>query len=217
MTLNPAEETFGDFFDLIPLPDGRLGVAIADVVDKGVGAALYMTLSRTLIRTYAIEADSDPDLVFFATNSRMLADTTASLFVTAFYGVLDPVSGQLIYSNAGHNPPYVVRPGEQVIIQELIRTGIPRGVQEGATWNRAYVQLQPGDRLQLYTDGIPEAHNGNGKYLSTGPMLEIAKENLDLSAEELQVRILQAVSDFVGDAPQSDDITLMIFARDRLD
>ena len=217
VTLNPAEETYGDFFDLIPLPDGRLGLIIADVVDKGVGAALYMALTRTLLRTYAIEAESDPELVFFATNSRMLADTTSNLFVTAFYGVLDPVSGQMDYSNAGHNPPYLVRPGEQVIIQELIRTGIPIGVREGATWSKAFVQFQPGDRLLLYTDGIPEADNGNGEYLTTGPMLEIAKENLDLSAEELQVRILQNLSDFVGEAPQSDDITLMILARDRLD
>jgi hypothetical protein len=217
VTLNPAEETSGDFFDLIPLPDGKLGLIIADVVDKGVGAALYMALSRTLLRTYAIEADSDPELVFFATNSRMLADTTSNLYVTAFYGVLDPASGQMDYSNAGHNPPYLVRPGEQVIIQELIRTGIPIGVQEGATWNKAFVQFQPGDRLLLYTDGIPEADNGIGEYLTTGPMLEIAKENLDLSAEELQDRILQNLSEFVGDAPQSDDITLMILARDRTD
>ncbi|MFQ5943031.1 MAG: SpoIIE family protein phosphatase [Anaerolineales bacterium] len=216
VTLNPAQETSGDFFDLIPLPDGKLGVVIADVVDKGVGAALYMALSRTLLRTYAIEADSDPELVFFATNARMLADTTSNLFVTAFYGVLDPESGQLTYSNAGHNPPYVVRPGEQVIIQELIRTGIPIGIQEGSTWNKAFVQLQPGDRLLLYTDGIPDAHNGLGDYLTTGPMLEIAKENLDLSAEDLQLKILQGISDFVGDTPQSDDITLMILARDRL-
>ena len=162
VTLNPAEETSGDFFDLIPLPDGKLGVVIADVVDKGVGAALYMALSRTLLRTYAIEADSDPELVFFATNARMLADTTSNLFVTAFYGVLDPATGQFTYSNAGHNPPYVLRPGEPVIIQELIRTGIPIGLREGATWSKAGVQLQPGDRLLLYTDGIPDAHNGSG-------------------------------------------------------
>jgi serine phosphatase RsbU (regulator of sigma subunit) len=217
VTLNPAEETYGDFFDLIPLPDGRLGLIIADVVDKGVGAALYMALTRTLLRTYAIEAESDPELVLFATNSRMLADTTSNLFVTAFYGVLDPVSGQMDYSNAGHNPPYLVRPGEHVVIQELIRTGIPIGVQEGATWSKAFVQFQPGDRLLLYTDGIPEADNGYGEYLTTGPMLEIAKANLDLSAEELQDRILQDLSDFVGEAPQSDDITLMILVRDRLD
>jgi len=216
VTLNPAGETYGDFFDLIPLPDGKLGLIIADVLDKGVGAALYMALSRTLLRTYAIEADSDPELVFFATNSRIMADTTSNLFVTAFYGVLDPVSGQLVYSNAGHNPPYLVRPGKQVIIQELIRTGIPIGVQEGATWNKAFVQFQPGDRLLLYTDGIPEADNGNGEYLTTGPMLDLAKD-FDLSAEELQARILEDLSDFVGEAPQSDDITLMILARDPLD
>ena len=181
-----------------------------------MGAALYMALSRTLLRTYAIEADSDPELVFFATNSRIMVDTTSNLFVTAFYGVLDPVSGQLVYSNAGHNPPYLVRPGKQVIIQELIRTGIPIGVQEGATWNKAYVQFQPGDRLLLYTDGIPEADNGNGEYLTTGPMLELAKD-FDLSAEELQTRILEDLSGFVGESPESDDITLMILARDSLD
>ncbi len=216
VTLNPAEETYGDFFDLIPLPDGKLGLIIADVLDKGVGAALYMALSRTLLRTYAIEVDSDPELVFFATNSRIMADTTSNLFVTAFYGVLDPVSGRMAYSNAGHNPPYLLRPGKQVIIQELIRTGIPIGVQEGATWNKAYVQFQPGDRLLLYTDGIPEADNGDGEYLTTGPMLELAKD-FDLSAEELQARILEDLSDFVGEAPQSDDITLMVLARDPLD
>ncbi len=113
--------------------------------------------------------------MFFATNSRIMADTTSNLFVTAFYGVLDPDSGQLVYSNAGHNPPYLVRPGKQVIIQELIRTGIPIGVQEGAAWNKAFVQFKPGDRLLLYTDGIPEADNGDGEYLTTGPMLELAK------------------------------------------
>ena len=215
VTLNPAEETSGDFFDLIPLPDGKLGVVIADVVDKGVGAALYMALSRTLLRTYAIEADSDPELVFFATNARMLADTTSNLFVTAFYGVLDPSTGQFTYSNAGHNPPYVIRPGEPVIIQELIRTGIPIGLIEGSTWSKAGVQLQPGDRLLLYTDGIPDALNGDGEYFTTGPMLEIAKENLDLSAEELQRKIVEEIDEFVGEAPQSDDITLMIMARDK--
>ncbi len=214
VTLNPAGETSGDFFDIIPLPEGRIGLVIADVVDKGIGAALYMILSRTLLRTYAVEADSDPALVFFATNARMIADTTSNLFVTAFYGVLDPATGKLSYSNAGHNPPYVLRSSEKIIIQELIRTGLPIGVQAGASWSKASVQIEPGDRLILYTDGVPDARNPSGQGLSIQPILEVAKQNLGLTAEDLQSKLLGEISAFVAGAAQTDDITLMVLARD---
>lgn len=214
VTLDPAEETSGDFFDLIPFDDGTVGLVIADVVDKGVGAALYMALSRTLLRTYAIEADADPATVFFATNARMIADTTSNLFVTAFYGVLDPATGMLSYGNAGHNPPYVIRAGDRIIIQELVRTGIPIGVSANADWTTASVQLQPGDRLILYTDGVPDAANQDGKLLTVDPILDVAKQKAELSAEQLQQAILKCIADFVSDAPQVDDITLMVLVRD---
>ncbi len=215
VTLDPAEETSGDFFDLIPFEDGKVGLVIADVVDKGIGAALYMALSRTLLRTYAIEADSDPATVFFATNARMVADTTSNLFVTAFYGLLDPETGELTYSNAGHNPPYVIRAGEPAIIQELVRTGIPIGVRQDSAWTTATVQLQPGDRLIMYTDGVPDAQAADGQLLSIQPVIELAKRGGPLSAEELQRGILERIDEFVGEAPQSDDITLMVLVRDR--
>ncbi len=144
----------------------------------------------------------------------MIADATSNLFVTAFYGVLDPKPGKLAYCNAGHNPPYVIRPGEKVIIQELVRTGLPIGVQAGATWSNAAVQIEPGDRLILYTDGVPEARNPNGESLFLVPILEVAKQNLGLSAEQLQSKLLAEISAFVAGGIQADDITLMVLARD---
>jgi serine phosphatase RsbU (regulator of sigma subunit) len=216
VTLLPARETSGDFFDLIPLENGKLGILIADVTDKGVGAALYMALSRTLIRTYAIEFGDDPqpDVVFFAANGRILKDARANLFVTAFYGILDPVSGELTYCNAGHNPPYLLQGGDHLRIQALGGTGMPIGIEEDNLWEKATVQIQPGEILVLYTDGIPDAQNEQGEFFEDRLLQKTVLECPGLSAQEVQERILEHVQNFVGPAPQFDDITLLILVRD---
>jgi serine phosphatase RsbU (regulator of sigma subunit) len=215
VTLLPARETSGDFFDVIELEDDRLGILIADVTDKGVGPALYMALSRTLIRTYAIEYDADPEVIFYAANQRLLHDSRANLFVTAFYGVLDPKTGTLTYCNAGHNPPFLFKNSDSNKVAALGRTGMALGVEEESTWVQSSVQIEPGDVLILYTDGIPDSQNTQGEFFNDESIIEVAQNHLERTAYELQEQILQEVQDFVGNAPQFDDITLMILARDR--
>jgi serine phosphatase RsbU (regulator of sigma subunit) len=214
VTLAPAGETSGDFFDIIPLADGKVGFVIADVLDKGVGPAIYMTLSRTLIRTYATEFDLQPDLVFFATNERILKDTRANLFVTAFFGVLDPATGLMTYCNAGHNPPYFLGDRNSCEPHPLTKTGLPIGIDEDTTWERAEITMLPGDVLVLYTDGVPDAQNLDGDFFKQESLVQVIQEHLGESAEMLQKSILDAVYDFVGDAPPFDDITLMVLRRD---
>ena len=211
--LRPARETSGDFYDLIHLPNGRLGILIADVADKGMGAALFMALSRTLIRTYAVEYDTQPEFALSAANRRILADTRAGLFVTVFYGVLDPSSGELTYSNAGHNPPYLLNAREGNTVQELDRTGVPLGILDGVTWENRVVHLAPGDVLLLYTDGITEAQNAQEEFFDEDRLREFVRASLGRSAQDVQDGIIAQVDAFVGDAPQSDDITLMALVR----
>jgi sigma-B regulation protein RsbU (phosphoserine phosphatase) len=151
----------------------------------------------------------------FATNERILTDTTSSLFVTAFYGVLNPQTGELTYCNAGHNPPYLLRSDGITDTHTLVRNAIPIGIVEDTTWGNDTVLIGPGDALILYTDGIPEAANNDGDFFGEETLVQVAKASLGQSAGDLQTNILDAVHHFVGDAPQHDDITLMILVRDK--
>jgi len=213
VTMLPARETSGDFFDFIPLAEGKIGLLIADVADKGIPAALYMALCRTLIRTYALEyEDASPDVVFFAVNERLLKDARINLFVTAFYGILDPHSGLLTYCNAGHNPPYWFNHAAHKVTA-LSPTGMPLGIEEDQVWKLATIQIQSGDTLILYTDGIPDAHNPQGEFYREKRLVETAQAALDIPAQDLLIRILDDVQNFVGEEAQFDDITLMILRR----
>ena len=217
--LEPARETAGDFYDFIPLPDGRIGIVIADVADKGMGAALFMALCRTLVRTYALEHPTRPDLVFMAVNQRMLADTRADLFVTMFYAVLDPRSASITYCNAGHNPPLLLLgAGDAQRIVTLGKTGMALGVIERETWSQESVQLQPGHLLLLYTDGVVEAQNAQGEFFGTQRLLDFVTGNSGASgwpsADGLLAALSAELRAFADTAPQFDDITLVIAIRD---
>jgi sigma-B regulation protein RsbU (phosphoserine phosphatase) len=209
-TLVPARQTSGDFYDFVEVADGRMGLLVADVADKGTGAALYMALSRTLIRTYALEHPTEPAQVLRAANERILADTASDQFVTLFYGVLELDTGRLTYANAGHNPAYLLRPQA---VQELGKTGIPLGMFAGMRWQQNSAQLEPGDVLMLYTDGICEAQDGQATEFGEARLLAVAQTNLGRSAQEIQTALMNAIAGFVGNVPQFDDITLLVAIR----
>ncbi len=212
--LQPARQTSGDFYDVIPLPNGRLGLLVADVADKGTAAALFMALSRTLIRTYAVEHHARPDFALRVANNRILMDTHTDLFVTIFYGVLDPRSGKLTYCNAGHNPPYLFSGRNGDAAQRLTRTGIPLGIFKGETWEQKVVRIERGDMLLLYTDGITEAQDHQDVFFGEGRLRQVAQRCRGCAAQEIQDNLLHEVSAFVGNAPQFDDITLMVVVRE---
>jgi serine phosphatase RsbU (regulator of sigma subunit) len=215
--LKPSRETSGDFYDINLLPSGRLGILVADVVDKGAGAALYMALSWTLIRTYAGEYPTQPELVLDAVNRRILTDTRTDQFVTLFYGILDPATGTLVYANAGHCPPYLVSAQHTKVAQQLVRTGIPLGILEDRTWEQKTVQIVPGDVLLLYTDGITEARNEQGEFYGADRPLASMRTSLACPAREIRDAIIADVAEFVGDAPQLDDIALAVVVREPTD
>jgi sigma-B regulation protein RsbU (phosphoserine phosphatase) len=220
-TLNPCKETSGDFFDVLALPNGRLGILIADVADKGLGAALYMALSRTLIRTYALEHQSRPESVLQAANQRILTDTHSDMFVTVFYGILDPGSGHLAYANAGHNPPYLFKSPSSPASdgpRRLPSTGMPLGILEDASWEARSVDLDHGDALVLYTDGVTEAQNALDEFFGDQRLLAVSERNLHAPAAAIQDAILAAVEQFStagedADRPRDDDETLVIIKR----
>jgi serine phosphatase RsbU (regulator of sigma subunit) len=213
VTLEPAREMSGDFYDFIALPNGRVALVIADVADKGMGSALYMALSRTLIRTFAPDFDTTPAQVLRSANQRVLSETSANLFVTVFYAILDPATGVLTYCNAGHNPPFLYSAnGDPVKL--LRRTAIPVGVLHETSWEQDSVQMDPGDLLVMYTDGVTEAEDEFEDFFGEARLQAVASANLGRSVDIIESKVVTAVLDFVGDAPQFDDITLMLLARD---
>jgi len=213
--LLPAHETSGDFYDFIDQEDGKLRVVIADVGDKGAGAALYMAMSRTLIRTYSSEGKHDPETVISEVNRRILSDTQRGIFLTAIYGVLNPEDSSFTYVNAGHNPPCILhRAGDEIDCQQLEKTGTLVGIFPDNTWEAKTVELQPGETLVLYTDGITEAQNEAGEFFGYERLLETLKTGFDHPAEDFRNMILENVQAFTGSAPRLDDITLIVIHKE---
>jgi serine phosphatase RsbU (regulator of sigma subunit) len=211
-TLEPARQVAGDFYDFIHLPDGKLGILIADVADKGLGSALYMALSSTLIRTFANEYQREPAKVLKTANQHILRNARANLFVTVFFAVLDPTNGMLCYANAGHNPPLLL--GVKNGIKTLNNTGMPLGIDEENDWGQEEVLISPGEMLLMYTDGVTDAQNNAGEFIDRKIIVSTFQQNIRKTVWDVQREILEKVHRFVGDAPRFDDITLVILGRE---
>jgi serine phosphatase RsbU (regulator of sigma subunit) len=196
------------------------------VADKGVASALVMALSRTLVRTYAAQYEMQPQLVLQAANSRILEDTQADLFVTVFYGVLDPATGTLTYANAGHHPPFLLGTRNGGSLRSMPRTGMALGVLEDAAWEQKVVHIAPGEALLLYTDGVTDAQNGQQEFFGDERLLEVLRLNLGPLADQgpstgpgshaqrLQDALMAEIGGFVREAPQFDDITVLVALRE---
>ncbi|MBI4670515.1 MAG: SpoIIE family protein phosphatase [Chloroflexi bacterium] len=211
-TWRAAREVSGDFYDLIRLQHERLGMVVADVSDKGLPAALFMALTRTIIRTMAIGKPSPREAMERA-NDVIIADAQSDMFVTAFYGVLDTTDGSILYVNAGHNPPLLYH-YESGTVHPLPEHGIALGILPNMEQPQAHVQLHPGDVIVLYTDGITDALDLSGEQEFGAPRLvEVIQAHASKSAQALTDEIMHAVQAFTQGAPQFDDLTLVVVKR----
>jgi len=216
--LLPARETSGDFFDFMDYDDEKLGVVVADVGDKGAGAALYMAMSRTLIRTYAGENRLNPQQVIHQVNRRILTDTQRGIFLTVVFGILDPKQDTFTYVNAGHNPPLLIKKDEEAItLQSLTKTGTLVGIFENNQWEEQTIEIRPEEILVLYTDGITEAQNEAGEFFGFDRLVNTLKSEFSTSAETFRNAILESVQAFTGTAPRLDDVTLIVISRNKKD
>lgn len=207
-----ARQVGGDFYDFISLPDGRLGIVIADVSDKGVPAALFMTLSRSLVRASAVSHVSPAEALERA-NRLLLEDTASEMFVSVFYGIIDPSTGELRYASAGHNPPLLCR-GKEGPSEQLEAPGIILGIIEDVHLEERSVQMEAGDTLILYTDGVTEAINAEEEQFGEERLRTFTCAGRTQDLATLRRSLLAAVEEFCQGQPPFDDITLVLVRRE---
>lgn len=204
----PAKQVGGDFYDYFPIKDNKIGLLIADVSGKSISASLFMAISRTMLRSVARQGLSAKEVINTA-NNLLCYDNESSMFVTVFYAILDPTSGQLTYCNAGHHPPYIIT-GEGHISQIGTTPGIVLGAFENNNlYEEKSVTLKKDDCLFLYTDGLTEAMNSQGALFGNQRLEASLKSAYNLPLEAMLNKVLSDIKAFTGEAHQSDDITML--------
>lgn len=206
-TMTPAKEVGGDFYDFFLVDDDHLAVVIADVSGKGVPAALFMVIAKTLIKDHT-QSGKPPEEVFTEVNRQLCEANDENLFVTAWMGVLEISTGKLVYVNAGHNPPVIGRKnGETEFLRS--RPGFVLSGLDFTKYRAGSLELMPGDLLYLYTDGVTEAMNTAQELYGEERLKRTLDANVSAAPEEIFKAVKKDLDDFVADAPQFDDITML--------
>lgn len=208
---DPAKEVAGDFFDFIKKENGKYGMLIADVVDKGIAAALYMAFSRSTLRG-SLSRSATPSEGISEANQLICNDSAYGMFLTLAYIEVDDKSGEVTVVNAGHNPPLLYNKSEDKLIP-LTRTGMLMGVDNEASYEQTKLKLDAGDFIVFFTDGIPEAINEKEEEYGDDRFEQAILANKNENSEELKNNLLASLNKFIGDTPQFDDITLLITKR----
>ncbi|MCD7956372.1 MAG: SpoIIE family protein phosphatase [Lachnospiraceae bacterium] len=206
-TMDPAKEVGGDFYDFFMVDDRHLAVVMADVSGKGIPAALFMVIGKTLIKDHT-QPGISPGTVFTSVNNLLCDSNSEGMFITAFEGVLDLATGEFAYVNAGHEVPYLCRKGE-TFEPYKVRAGFVLAGMEDIPYREGKLTLEPGDRIFLYTDGVPEATNADNQMFGLERMRDSLNQNRELPPEQLLPAIKEATGRFVGEAPQFDDLTML--------
>lgn len=206
-TMDPAKEVGGDFYDFFLVDEDHLAFVIADVSGKGVPAALFMVIAKTLIKNHT-QTGKGPAEVLVETNNQLCENNDAGMFVTGWIGILEISSGKLIFANAGHNPPLLKRANGEF---EYLRTrpGLVLAAMEGMMYQSFELQLEKGDMLYLYTDGVTEATDVQSELYGENRLKSVLDLNSDKSPKELLLAVKGDIDRFVGEAPQFDDITML--------
>jgi sigma-B regulation protein RsbU (phosphoserine phosphatase) len=207
----PARQVSGDFYDFVPCEGGKIGLVIADVSDKGMPAALFMGLSRTIVRASVVGAASPGEGINRA-NRLICADADSGMFVTLFCAVLDPVDGEVTYVNAGHNPPLISRAGQDQLT-ELRATGLPLGIEADAVFEQRRFTLMPGDLVLFYTDGVTDATDPDVEEFGMERLRSVLLGHRHGSATQLADALEEAIDAFIGSTAQYDDIATLVAKR----
>jgi sigma-B regulation protein RsbU (phosphoserine phosphatase) len=207
-TMRPAKDIGGDFYDHFALPRGRHGLVVADVSGKGISAGLFGMVSKTLLRVLATQREQAAGDVAREVNEALCADNESSMFVTTFYGQYDPATGRLVYANAGHPPPLVLR--AQGALQWLTAPGgTAFGVVTGLTYREGVVDLGPGDTLLVFTDGVTEAINADGQEFGTARLSALFDGRPVQDARDAIDRLLERLERYARGTEPFDDITCL--------
>ncbi len=206
-SMTPAKEVGGDFYDYFMVDQNHFAIVMADVSGKGVPAALFMVIGKTLIKDHTLPG-RDLGEVFSRVNELLCEANSEGLFITAFEGVLDLVTGEFTFVNAGHELPFICRKGERYEPYK-IRPGFVLAGMEGMRYKAGSITLSEGDKIFQYTDGVTEATDANNELYGMGRLEEVLNSHRDLSPTDLLPKVKEDIDRFVGEAPQFDDITML--------